>query len=152
MIKRLTGADPVDPPFGVLQGNSEQEPRLDKVPGGLIYGHTCLGPPASPKLGRCWVTAPHILPGLPALNRRAGVCSVLPRYPGSPASADLKPPPSTRTPHLNGDLPDPGTEPKSSVLAGRFFTTEPPGKPVLQTGVCNVRDLGLISGSGRSPG
>ena len=34
-----------------------------------------------------------------------------------------------------GELPDPGTEPKSSVLAGRFFTTEPPGKPVLQTGV-----------------
>ena len=31
-----------------------------------------------------------------------------------------------------GDLPDPGTEPTSpvsSALAGRFFTTEPPGKP-----------------------
>ena len=31
-----------------------------------------------------------------------------------------------------GDLPDPGIEPASSVspsLAGRFFTTEPPGKP-----------------------
>ena len=28
-----------------------------------------------------------------------------------------------------GDLPDPGTEPASPVLAGRFFTTEPPGKP-----------------------
>ena len=26
-----------------------------------------------------------------------------------------------------GDLPDPGTEPKSPELAGRFFTTEPPG-------------------------
>ena len=26
-----------------------------------------------------------------------------------------------------GDLPDPGTEPMSSVLAGGFFTTEPPG-------------------------
>ena len=26
-----------------------------------------------------------------------------------------------------GDLPDPGTEPKSPALAGRFFTTEPPG-------------------------
>ena len=32
-----------------------------------------------------------------------------------------------------GDLPDPATEsgstPGSPVLAGRFFTTEPPGKP-----------------------
>ena len=31
-----------------------------------------------------------------------------------------------------GDLPDPGTEPASPAspaLAGRFFTTEPPGKP-----------------------
>ena len=31
-----------------------------------------------------------------------------------------------------GDLPDPGSEPTSLIsltLAGRFFTTEPPGKP-----------------------
>ena len=28
-----------------------------------------------------------------------------------------------------GDLPNPGMEPSSHVLAGRFFTTEPPGKP-----------------------
>ena len=28
-----------------------------------------------------------------------------------------------------GDLPDPGLEPRSPALAGRFFTTEPPGKP-----------------------
>ena len=31
-----------------------------------------------------------------------------------------------------GDLPDPGNElmpPSSPALAGRFFTTEPPGKP-----------------------
>ena len=31
-----------------------------------------------------------------------------------------------------GDLPDPGIEPTSPVspvLAGRFFTTEPPGRP-----------------------
>ena len=27
------------------------------------------------------------------------------------------------------DLPDPGTEPVSPALAGRFFITEPPGKP-----------------------
>ena len=29
-----------------------------------------------------------------------------------------------------GDLPDPGIESLSSVLAGEFFTTEPPRKPV----------------------
>ena len=29
-----------------------------------------------------------------------------------------------------GDLPDPGMEPESSALAGGFFTTEPPGKPM----------------------
>ena len=29
----------------------------------------------------------------------------------------------------SGDLPDPGIEPVSPALAGRFFTTEPPGKP-----------------------
>ena len=28
-----------------------------------------------------------------------------------------------------GDLPDPGIQPASPALAGRFFTTEPPGKP-----------------------
>ena len=35
-----------------------------------------------------------------------------------------------------GDLPDPGTEPASPVvpaLAGRFLTTEPPGKPIRNT-------------------
>ena len=29
-----------------------------------------------------------------------------------------------------GDLPSPGTESMSSALAGRFFTAEPPGKPI----------------------
>jgi len=28
-----------------------------------------------------------------------------------------------------GDIPNPGIEPASPALAGRFFTTEPPGKP-----------------------
>ena len=28
-----------------------------------------------------------------------------------------------------GDLPNPGSEPTSPILAGRFFTTAPPGKP-----------------------
>ena len=31
-----------------------------------------------------------------------------------------------------GDLSDPEIEPESPALAGRFFTTEPPGKPQLQ--------------------
>ena len=30
----------------------------------------------------------------------------------------------------SGDLPDPGIEPSSPALAGGFFTTEPPGKPL----------------------
>ena len=29
-----------------------------------------------------------------------------------------------------GDLPDPGMEPRSPALAGRFFTLAPPGKPM----------------------
>ena len=29
-----------------------------------------------------------------------------------------------------GDLPDQGIEPMSLALAGEFFTTEPPGKPL----------------------
>ena len=28
-----------------------------------------------------------------------------------------------------GDLPNPGIELESSAVTGRFFTTEPPGKP-----------------------
>ena len=32
-------------------------------------------------------------------------------------------------PHRMWGLPRPGIEPMSSVLAGRFFTTKPPGKP-----------------------
>ena len=38
------------------------------------------------------------------------------------------------------DLPGPGIEPMSPALAGRFFTTDPPGKPlqveVLVTQLC----------------
>ena len=29
-----------------------------------------------------------------------------------------------------GDLPNPGIKPESPTLAGRFFTAEPPGKPI----------------------
>ena len=31
-----------------------------------------------------------------------------------------------------GDLPEPGLEPASSALEGGFFTTEPPGKPLVR--------------------
>ena len=31
-----------------------------------------------------------------------------------------------------GDLPDPGMEPTSPALAGKFFTAEPPGNPPIQ--------------------
>ena len=31
-----------------------------------------------------------------------------------------------------GNLPNPGVEPKSPALAGRFFTTEPPGKTLVE--------------------
>ena len=34
-----------------------------------------------------------------------------------------------------GDLPDPGTEPVSPALAGRFFTTEPRGKFI---NICDI--------------
>ena len=45
----------------------------------------------------------------------------------------------------SGDLPYPGTEPESLVspaLAGEFFTTEPPGKPIKS---CNsLKDSGSV--------
>ena len=40
-----------------------------------------------------------------------------------------------------GELPHPGTEPKSPVstaLAGRFFTIQPPGKPKVCAGLAKV--------------
>ena len=36
-------------------------------------------------------------------------------------------------------LPDPGIEPTSPALAGRFFTTEPPGKPHFHNEYCAIR-------------
>ena len=36
------------------------------------------------------------------------------------------------------DLPDPEIEPVSLALAGRFFTTEPPGKPVYRVQTRNM--------------
>ena len=38
-----------------------------------------------------------------------------------------------------GDLPNPGIEPVSPMspaLAGKFFTTEPPGKPIMYMYMC----------------
>ena len=46
-----------------------------------------------------------------------------------------------------GDLPDPGIEPLclvSPALAGRFFTTAPPGKPVLNGSATLFRDMWLV--------
>ena len=43
-----------------------------------------------------------------------------------------------------GDLPNPGIEPTSlvvPVLAGGFFTTEPPGKPCYDTSIWNFLEL-----------
>ena len=40
-----------------------------------------------------------------------------------------------------GDLPNPGIEPMSPTLAGRFFTTEPPGKPCNQIIMMKIRTL-----------
>ena len=50
--------------------------------------------------------------------------------------------------HNMWDLPGPGVEPLSPTLAGRFFTTEPPGKPpdsttneVVLSNLLSVSDL-----------
>ena len=37
-----------------------------------------------------------------------------------------------------GDLPNPGIKPASPSLAGRFFATEPPGKPCKKGHYCNT--------------
>ena len=50
--------------------------------------------------------------------------------PGSPVHGILQARTLEWLPFLPpGDLPDPGIETVSHALAGRFFTTEPPGKP-----------------------
>ena len=53
-----------------------------------------------------------------------------------------------------GDLPNPGIKPASSALADGFFTTEPPGKPQLQTnietGCSDVFDFSVRKFSGQS--
>ena len=47
-----------------------------------------------------------------------------------------------------GTLPNPGIKPASSVLASRFFTTEPPGKPNVSIADNNCKYTILIAGSG----
>ena len=70
-----------------------------------------------------------------------------------------------------GDIPDPGIKPVSPVLAGRFFTTEPPGRLPLTSlqvlnkdqlgfpgwlrgkeSACNAGDMDSVAGLGRSAG
>ena len=36
----------------------------------------------------------------------------------------------------SGDLPNPGLEPESPALAGGFFTSETPGKPIYVCDMC----------------
>ena len=73
-----------------------------------------------------------------------------------------------------GDLPNPGIEPAAPALAGGFFATQQPGKPICillsqalssdnniyiaspggsngKESTCNAGDLGSIPGLGRSP-
>ena len=43
-----------------------------------------------------------------------------------------------------GDLHDPGIKPQSPALAGTFFTTEPPGKPLYFQYNCLIFDIPLL--------
>ena len=49
-----------------------------------------------------------------------------------------------------GDLPNPGIEPESPALIGRFFTTEPPGKLVLCITVFQTGLSWQMTAQGRS--
>ena len=49
-----------------------------------------------------------------------------------------------------GDLPDPGSEP-ISCLAGRFFTTESPGKPPVYIHLCIYQGSIFIFKTGSEP-
>ena len=49
-----------------------------------------------------------------------------------------------------GDLPDAGIKPPSPALAGRFFTMEPPGKPLIEIradGLCIGTDSRTLLGA-----
>ena len=45
---------------------------------------------------------------------------------------------------IPGDLLDPGIEPVSPASSGRFFTTEPPGKPLIRGYVFGFKVLKVI--------
>ena len=45
------------------------------------------------------------------------------------------------------DLPDPGIEPMFPALAGRFFTTEPPGQPYFLYSVKNSAAMNILTHS-----
>ena len=45
---------------------------------------------------------------------------------------------------LQGNLPDPGIEPRSPALAGTFFTAELPRKPLLCLDTYIITCLGLL--------
>ena len=44
-----------------------------------------------------------------------------------------------------GDLSNPGIKPMSPALAGRFFATEPPGKPKEAVAKLKIHGLGKVS-------
>ena len=44
-----------------------------------------------------------------------------------------------------GDRPNPGIEPAFPVLAGEFFTTEPPGKPISIITNIYIHDFKMLS-------
>ena len=46
-----------------------------------------------------------------------------------------------------GNLPNSGIEPESPALAGRFFTTESPGKPLLFLIPLQIPNFCIITGS-----
>ena len=50
-----------------------------------------------------------------------------------------------------GALPHPGIEPRSPALAGRFFTTKPPGKAQLFWKLKKKKKLQVLKSSFRSP-
>ena len=47
-------------------------------------------------------------------------------------------------PYASPDLPDLGVKTASPALAGEFFTTEPPGKPILVTTLSYLKYLGFM--------
>ena len=49
-----------------------------------------------------------------------------------------------------GDLPDPGFKPPFPALAGRFFTTEPPGKPKNAATARKIQTLWPILGKAKA--